>query len=383
MPDGFWIAPRPDRMARETLPVARPLLPTADAILPYLREADAARTYANHGPLTRRLERRLAEHLGTPPGSVATVANATLGLALALAASGARPGTLCLMPAWTFAASAHAAILAGLRPHFLDVGEDGALRPDAVEAALAALPPGRAGAAMAVAPFGAPLDTAAWDALAARTGLPVVLDAAAGFDGLTPGRCPAVVSLHATKILGAGEGGFLVCRDAALVREVECRANFGFAGSREARLPAMNAKLSEYAAAVAHAALDAWPATRARAAAAGRRYGHALRALPGVTVQPGFGTDWVSSTAVASFAAGADPVARALSRTGIETRRWWPRGLHEEPAFAGHEREPLPVTDRLAAATLGLPFHVDLPPAAIDRVADALAAALSHTPVPA
>ena len=41
---------------------------------------------------------------------------ATRSLTLALAAQGARPGTLCVMPAWTFVASAHAAAMAGLTP---------------------------------------------------------------------------------------------------------------------------------------------------------------------------------------------------------------------------------------------------------------------------
>ncbi len=48
------------------VPVARPMLPNADALLPYLREIDRGRRYANHGPLVRRFEARLAERLGAP-----------------------------------------------------------------------------------------------------------------------------------------------------------------------------------------------------------------------------------------------------------------------------------------------------------------------------
>ena len=65
---------------------------------------------------------------------------------------------------------------------------------------------------MPVVPFGQPIDVAAWDRFAAATGLPVVIDAAAGFDTLVPGRIPTVVSLHATKVLGAGEGAFVTLR---------------------------------------------------------------------------------------------------------------------------------------------------------------------------
>src|SRR5438309_1034611 len=106
-------------MAR--IPIMRPKLPPAERVVPYLRRIDGARVYSNFGPLARALEERLAAHFGNASGTVTTVANATLGLALALLAQGARRGTLCVMPAWTFVATAHAAMMAGLVPYFVDV----------------------------------------------------------------------------------------------------------------------------------------------------------------------------------------------------------------------------------------------------------------------
>src|SRR5437773_2775388 len=90
------------------IPVARPQLASVEAALPYLRAIDDARTYSNYGPVNARFEARLAERFGLPAGSVVTCANGTIGLTLALlAAIGARRG-LCLIPAWTFTATAHA-----------------------------------------------------------------------------------------------------------------------------------------------------------------------------------------------------------------------------------------------------------------------------------
>src|SRR3954454_6333087 len=103
------------------LPIMRPILPPAPALARYLNSIDASRIYSNFGPLAVSLEDRLANHYGLNEGTVATVANATLGLAIALAIQNPRPGTLCAMPAWTFIASAHAAVLAGLVPYFVDV----------------------------------------------------------------------------------------------------------------------------------------------------------------------------------------------------------------------------------------------------------------------
>ena len=367
-----------------TIPVARPLLPRAEALLPYLRRIDHCRVYSNFGPLVRELETRLTAHFRAPPGCVGMVANATLGLTLALQAQRPRKGSLCLLPAWSFAASAHAVVNAGLRPHFLDVAPGSfLLTPEHALAVLATMPPGQVGAVMPVAAFGCPVDMAAWDRFHEQTRIPVVVDCAAGFDGLRPGRAPAVVSLHATKILPAGEGGFVIARDKALILAIERRSNFGFMGGREARVAATNAKMSEYAAAVALASLDSWAEMRARFMAVAQAYARHLRRIPGVELQPGFGADWASATTVVAFAPHhppTDAIVDALGNAGIATRRWWSRGLHEEAAFAEYGREQLPVSTRLAATTLGLPCYADISAPAIERVCAVLADALGDTP---
>src|SRR5262249_19336682 len=152
------------------------------------------------------------------------------------------------------------------------------------------------GAVMPVAPFGRPIDGARWDAFRADTGVPVVIDAAAGFDSLIPGPTPAVVSLHATKVLGTGEGGFVVSTDAALVRRVRIASNFGIDPNRQSVIAATNAKMSEYHAAVGHAALDEWSGTRSEWTAVAGAYRNAVGGSNLVRFQGGFGEAWVSST---------------------------------------------------------------------------------------
>ena len=201
------------------------------------------------------LEARPADRSAIAPDGSSCAGNAPVGLTLALAAA-AEPGGLCLMPSFTFVASAHAARAAGLMPCFVDV-EPGswALTPELARAALRRLG-GRVAAVMPVAVFGAPPDPAAWDAFGAETGIPVVIDAAAAYDGARVGRGATVVSLHASKILGVGEGGFVAAGDAALVQSVRHRSNFGFHGRRTAEVAGMNGKISEYACAVGLAAMD-------------------------------------------------------------------------------------------------------------------------------
>ena len=66
--------------------------------------------------------------------------------------------------------------------------------------------PAKLGAVMPLAPFGAPIDYAAWDCFAEETGIAVIIDGAAAFDTARPGRAPVALSPHATKVLGRGGG---------------------------------------------------------------------------------------------------------------------------------------------------------------------------------
>lgn len=338
----------------------KPLLPSAQRLATYLRRIDETRIYSNFGPLAVSLEQRLAAHFGLSDGTVTTVANGTLGLSLALSAQNPRPGTLCLLPAWTFVASAHASMMAGLTPFFVDVDPlTWALNPNAIEDVISRAP-AQVGAIMPVIPFGQPVDLAAWDRLQAKVQIPVVIDAASGFDSLMPSKTPAVVSLHATKVLGAGEGGFVVGTDPSLIRAIRARSNFGFQGSREALHPANNAKLSEYHAAVAHAALDEWKQARAQWMTVASFYRSHLLQSDRVRFQEGFGQSWISSTCVLNFSESATPIETALDNASVATRRWWGNGAHAHAATRAFPRTALPATERLAKTTISIPLFRDI-----------------------
>jgi dTDP-4-amino-4,6-dideoxygalactose transaminase len=367
------VEPRPRETSPPLIHVLRPRLPSASELLPYLQEIDQARWYSNGGPLVTRLERELSRHFGLPNLGVVTAANCTLGLTAVLLAREVRPGSLCLMPSWTFAATPHAARAAGLVPFFHDVDQrTWALDPNAVRETLKrqASP---IGAVMVVSPFGAPIDLHAWEKFEDDTGVPVVVDAAAGFDTARPSRIPSVVSLHATKILGAGEGGFIITADPRLRERLTACCNFGFMDSRKAILPATNAKMSEYHAAVALASLSAWRRIRAGHVEVAERYLPALGSL----LQYGYGQGWVASTTNVVLPPGTrERITERLLESGIETRAWWGEGCHRQPAFAECPRGDLAVTEDLGGRVLGLPHFAEMQPEDVATVADAMSEAL-------
>jgi dTDP-4-amino-4,6-dideoxygalactose transaminase len=368
--ESYW---QSESAAEITIPVAKPRLPLADEIAPYLRRIDQSRWYSNGGPLVQEFETRLAAHAD---GRTATVANATIGLALALLAYELPAGTLCMVPAWTFAATAHAVQLAGLVPWIVDVdATNWALEPPAARELLRGAP-GPVSAVIPVSPFGAPLDSSSWEAFRNETGIAVVIDAAAAFDTIRATSVPAVVSLHATKILGIGEGGFVLTTDASFIAELQKRANFGFWNSRESTVRSLNGKLSEYAAAIGLAALDSWPTTRAEFGRVASSYRELFADEPNVTLQRGFAEDWVTSTVVISTREpGADAIARLLAENQIGSRRWWGGGLHRHAIFASLPRAKTDNADFLADSVIGLPCWRDLSNEDIRQICDVVRSA--------
>lgn len=354
-------APLPPTEPVGPIPVMRPLLPRAASIEPYLRRIDATRWYSNFGPLEAGLRERFAERLGCPPSTVVLCANATLALhgLVAIAA----PVTW-EVPCFAFPAAALAVLQAGKRLLLLDIDP---LTPRAG-------PGGRDHGRIDVLPFGAGIAAADLD----RDGPPVIIDAAASIGAANADLAAlraddaAVFSLHATKLLGCGEGAVVVCGSEDLAARLRCWSNFGFRGARSTLVPGTNAKLSEYAAAVAHAALDEWPVTQAAwqaAQALVRAVGraHGLVSLP--PAPPEVTPYWI---VLCDDAATAGAIEAACTARGVGTRRWWGDGLHTMPAFRPLASGAYPVTEAIAGRCLGLPVFCGLGPAEALRISAAL-----------
>jgi dTDP-4-amino-4,6-dideoxygalactose transaminase len=266
-------------------------------------------------------------------------------------------------------------VAAGLTPHFIDVDpQSWRTTPEIAGRALEAVENVRA--IMPVAPFGAPVDVTVWENFHRRTGIPVVIDAAAAFARQQIGELPVVISLHATKVLGAGEGAIVLARKPDLIVEVTRRLNFGFYGTRAATVAGFNGKMSEYSAAVGLAALDAWHETRTAWSQLSTRYEQAFDTSGIHRTRPSnYG---ISSTLVCSFEANSRNLALRLAEQGIASIRWYGDGCHTEPGFSAFPRGPLPVTNALGSSCLGLPFFLDLDERCLHRVVAAVAEALSY-----
>jgi UDP-2-acetamido-2-deoxy-ribo-hexuluronate aminotransferase len=71
-----------------------------------------------------------------------------------------------------------------------------------------------------------------------------------------------------------------------------------------------------------------------------------------------------------------DAVRAALDAKGIGTGLFYRLALHQHPAFRDLPTRPLPRSEALAGEVLSLPIHPDLDDDEVDRVIDAVLAAV-------
>lgn len=158
------------------------------------------------------------------------VANGTVSLEIALQAMGIEPGAEVIVPAYTFEATAAAALFSGCVPVLADIDPDTyCLDPESVESRITS-------ATEAIVPVHLGMRFADMDrimAIAERRGLAVLEDCAhahgarwrersAGSFGLA-----GSFSFQTTKLMTAGEGGIVVTSDAEVLDRLFALANCG------------------------------------------------------------------------------------------------------------------------------------------------------------
>lgn len=237
------------------IPLIRPNPPKLSMLREELEAIEHSGVYSNYGPVNKRLEEQLLTDLFGSSGACVTVANATLGLMLAVKqAVGWHPsGRYALMPSFTFAATGHAALWCGLTPLLCDIDRNTWLPDPEVEEAMLEHYGKDIAVMLPNATFGNCLDLRRYHQLSSRFGVPVVVDAAASIGSLdlagkgfgTDSRHPLVFSMHATKAFATAEAGFVYCADQQRIAELRTMGNFGFGVARSATMPGLNSKLSE------------------------------------------------------------------------------------------------------------------------------------------
>jgi dTDP-4-amino-4,6-dideoxygalactose transaminase len=348
----------------------KPSVPPLASYLKYLEAVDKNQMYSNFGPVHNLFKDRLAKHFEVSAESLELFSSGTMALIAALEVLKRRDKPYCLLPSWTFVATAQSVIAAGLQPIFVDVEFDSMQLSSRMVSALPREILEKTSVVLVVSPFGAPLMMDGYKALCKAYQLDILCDCAAGFDSVHSNEFHTIISLHATKTFGIGEGGLLMSPNKEFLVQAKGYSNFGFLGSRQSKAFGVNGKLSELHSAVGLAALDLWPQTKDLCYEKAGLYREAARELP-IKFQDGWGDDWVSSTCVIKFDHEEHKSFLKVDWDSreVQTRDWWNQGCHLEPFFKDYPFFDLEGnTKDLATKTLGIPFYRDISTETIQAV---------------
>ena len=334
------------------------------------------------GEDVKKLEGEIAAYSGTK--YAIGCASGSDALILALMALEIRPGDEVLTTPYTFFATAGAISRVGAVPVFVDV-EEGSFNLDVklVEKALETHPKIRA--MIPVHLFGGCADMDAIMAIANQRGIPVVEDAAQSIGSEYKGRRAGSIgqigcfSFFPSKNLGGyGDGGIMTTNDAGLAEKLSALRVHGGKKKYYHEWIGMNSRLDALQAAVLRVKLrylDGWSDGRAKNAEL-YRAGLAARNVPVTPLTPEpYQTRHIYNQFVIR-GERRDELQAHMKGQGIGTEVYYPIPLHLQPcyAFLGHKPGDFPVSEKLAAQSLALPVHSDLPAEDVEYVCDALRA---------
>ncbi len=376
------------------IPLIRPSPPRLSQMQSELLEIEASGVYSNNGPTVQRLEREMTEKLFGGIGGVVTTANATTALIIAIkhatAGFDARRN-LALMPSFTFAATGHAALWAGLTPLLCDIEPENWTASAAAEERLLKQYGDRIATIVPYATFGTVIDLERYAYLSGKYDVGVVVDAASSLGTTMPNghnfgtgsRLGIIYSMHATKTFACGEGGVIYSADRDKLASYRTMASFGFGQARAATMPGLNAKLSEIGGLLALGKLAEINKVVAHRSILASVYRSELLEFGGQA--PFLGVQALQFMPVllpAWLSLDRATVMAQLAANGIGSAAYFSPHMADQPYFAQNcLRGDLSVTETVASRVLCLPLFDTMSVSEVLRVTAALrdACALSES----
>lgn len=314
------------------------------------------------GPEVEKFETEFAETAVNGVPSLA-VSSGTMALHLGLLAAGIGPGDEVIVPSFTFAATGNVVAAVGAKPVFVDVDPS---TFNLVPELLAGLVSNRTAAVIVVHLYGcpAPLDEIAQ--FCGARGLLLIEDAAqahlAACKDLTVGTISdlAAFSFYPSKNMTTGEGGMITTSSPDLLSRAKTLRNQGQTGLYESELVGLNGRMTDIQAAIGRVQLSKLARrTEARILHANDYFNafHALTTL--ATPRIPDGAKHVFNQYTLKVPAHLRDLLKGdLASQGIDSRVYYPVGLHQMKQFGSQER--LPVTESLSREVLSIPVFPGL-----------------------
>lgn len=352
--------------------------------------------FSNFGPISAEFEQNVNARMFGGTGECLTMCNATVGLMIAIrhvveSERGSRR-RYALMPSFTFAAAAQAAMWNRLTPLFCDINPQDWSADRSSEQELLEKYHDQIAVIVPYATFGYSIDLSWYEEVHRRYGIPAIVDAAASLGtlddagrGFGAGFSGAIVfSMHVTKSFATAEGGLIYSANKDLIHDLRSMSNFGFGKSRNAVRMGLNGKMSEVSALLASLRLenfDQLMSWRSRLVDLYRE------ALPEFSFQPRHSNrqahQFTSALLPPELAPCRSAIQEGMRRQGVDSANYFSPHVAQQDYFREYVRQPLPVTDDVASRILTLPLFDSMTEDDVHEVVAALQASLPGARKPA
>jgi perosamine synthetase len=340
------------------------------------------------GPFLSDFEHTFADYIGT--AHAVGVANGTAGLHLCIRAANIADGDEVITTPFSFVASANCILYERARPVFVDIDETSlCIDPDLTRRAVTP----RTRAVLPVHVFGQACAMTELDALCRERNLLMIEDACEAVGSEYRGRKvggfgkAAVFAFYPNKQMTMGEGAVITTDDsdwAGLLRSLRNQGRNEVSTWLYHERLGYNYRLDELSAALGLSQLRRIERLLAQRQAVAARYTELLRDIPGISV-----LRQVPSTSRLSWFVYVIRLHRDINRDRVIAElesKWIPSRvyftpIHLQPFYRqsfGFSEGDFPVTERVAASTLALPFHGNLPVEDMDYVVEALRHAVAR-----
>lgn len=353
-------------LKNRSIEVTRPYLPELEEFLPYLEKIWENKSLTNNGPFHTQLESALASYLDVP--YVSLFSNGTLALVSALQAL--RISGEVITTPYSFVATSHSLLWNSIRPVFVDIEPHTLnINPEKIEAAITP----QTTAILPVHCYGNPCAVEDIKRIADINNLKIIYDAAHAFGVKDKKRSIlnygdiSILSFHATKVFNTFEGGAIICHDKNMKRRIDNLKNFGFVDEITVEVAGINAKMSEFNAALGLLQLKHVDDAINKRKLIFERYIDALSSIVGITYIPQIAAksnySYFPILVNNSFALNRDNLYKKLKTNGINARRYFYPLITDFPMYREHasaRKDNLPVANTSANNVLCLPIYPEL-----------------------
>ncbi len=340
--------------------VTKAFLPPIHEYTNYINDIFSRIWLTNNGPLVNELELNIKDYLDVP--HMLFLNNGTIAIQLAIKTLKLH-GEVITTP-FSYVATTSSLIWENCRPVFVDIDSktlniDPAKIEEAITPATTAI--------LATHVFGNPCDVDSIKAIADKHGLKIIYDAAHCFGTKMHGKSVfefgdiSTTSFHATKLFHTVEGGAVFTMNAELLRQMSLFRNFGHTTPVTFEGAGINAKNSEFHAAMGLCNLKYIDAIIAKRKEQWLHYADLLKGLNGqlISITPGSEFNYSYFPVIFPSESFLLKCIEALNLQYVYPRRYFYPSLN---TLGYVEYKSCPVSESAAQRVLCLPLYHDLRP---------------------